>query len=48
MSADTQAILADLLRVKVIFQARTIAAVIGAPLPTPLPLSPHLQDRDDA
>ncbi len=31
--ADRQAVLADLARVKAIFQLRTIALIIGAPLP---------------
>jgi hypothetical protein len=36
------AVIADLTRVKALFQARAIAAVIGAPPPTELPVA----DRD--
>jgi hypothetical protein len=35
---ETQALLSDLARVKVVFQLRTICAVIGIPAPNPTPL----------
>jgi hypothetical protein len=37
MDADTQPLLAELARVKALFQARAIAAVIGTPPPVNLP-----------
>lgn len=37
MNAETQTLLAELAHAKALFQARAVAAVIGAPQPTKLP-----------